>query len=303
MNNHLYGTLPISKYDKPHVQLLHDYVNYLNNHNFIYGALLFGEPLFNPDNGFVTVDVRFNVDDYYVDAAGKEMTYRRTNVQDIVDQGWFLVHSPDNSPESVCKALWEQNAFLLDEGTYTLVPIDSEGLETVLAPGAILPGEVQEYRLTMLPNHLLLEGEVVVKVVGSLGVLDTTITQTMDLIDYYQANTGKYPIERLLKRYTLSATSEQSRGFGCDKEPDWDVLLEILQTTDPAWMYKSAPDPLNLFGFEVVYQGLPTDTYPAIGNDPYVLYFNLSSEYCTAVEGVIGIGYRADRLNPPIFRN
>lgn len=339
-----FGELPIDRYGKPMAALLLDYLNHQNNRLFTLSQVQFGQPIAMGGDGLVSTPVQFSEDTAFDQEAVSYLSYHRPAVRDVIPNGQFTIHLDEVSEAAILDALYEQYNFWLDEGTFLITPTDPEGnvlpppepdepdegdeteaggdgeVEDEQDPPEEPPFEDQWYRLDLLPNHLLLEGYIPVRIVSSIAALGTTIGRLIDLRQYYQdVEAQRYPVELYTKQLTMVTGNEQGMVLYhiTNDNPMGPELAGILQelTGDP-WVCQEDPAPFNVFGYVLNYNGLRSTTYSMTDPlYPYVIAIALVNLFCTNLTGVLTIGYRNDykqkpgwmagrRVNPvPILRS
>lgn len=302
-DNAYFGRLPINRYGLPMYDILVDYINHQNNRNFPTTFLAFSEPTPIGEDGLVTVEVSFTSESGWSLADPGTLEYKRQFISDAVPNRLLTIHTTEVNETAVIAALLDQYGLFLDAGTYRLVETDESG-EVLVDP---LPEfEVNDDRwfsLIMENTHLLLEGSVPIRRVASISLLGTTISRLLDIRQFYtDVSSGRFPTEMYVSNLCMISGSRLGQWLYYVKEDNLmsDHVLETLkELTGDEWVLSEDPHDFNLYGFQVVYNGLSSDEYKTTDpNYPYVLVISLS-ELCTNLQGVIAIGYRNDRKQHP----
>jgi len=285
--------------------ILVDYINHYNNRNLTSDTLLFGDPSEVDEFGMIKVGLSFSTITGWQTNENAYLTYKRQDIQSAVPDSVFVVHSNDYTLNGVITAIFNQYGFYLDEGHYQIVETDASGTVLVVIDET---AEERYFKIEINDTHLLLEGEILVHVVPSIELLDTSISRLIDIRSYYATvNEGPYPTELYTKPFVFNAElDEGSVLFNVDTtDLKLDVIATVLsRVSRDDWVVSDTPSAFNLKNASLIYNGLVSDDYPGTDVEyPYVLVIELSSEYCSNLIGSLIINYyNNDDLTPfPIF--
>lgn len=263
-----FSHLPIHRFSKPMDKVLIDYVNYQNNKAIDYSFLKFSTPFAVGTHGEVGVTVSFSSDTGWQDGNGM-LTYRRIHIGQLTREGMFIIHTKDDTHESIKEALFEQYGLYLDKDTYTLTTTSDDGEDDPENPEGDGNGTIEDddsgadpdyipdsgdegdvdgsegdaeseevpvktgttwFELEFSNEHLLLEGRCLIKVVPSLSLLDVNISTRLKLREYYSTNDGKVPVELFANQYNFHVGTDYGSGL-YHLKVDQETLPDIVTET------------------------------------------------------------------------
>lgn len=333
------------RYSKPSKQLLLDYLNYVNNRRFTLQQLDFGKPEQVDTLGLTRIEV-IPISGF-IESHSTLITYERISLAKVFHCDSITVYSRRLDLKSILAAIKEQYHVLLEEPYFSLEQDSTSLIEVVgdqfldgfVAPGQLpLPelGDDVTYNysealgdliLTTREDHLLFSGKLRVLVRPAMQLLGESIASRLSVRDFYRDHRDQYkiPIELVLKenptrvkRQQFSQTPEYRTWVEKLIALKQDYLLgeghELAQLaqrlTGDVWQACEEPAPFNLYGAEVMYNGVNTGDYYS-GDQAYnkVLVLKLG-DACTNLSGYWKINYIDPRARttcldpasvPPIF--
>lgn len=306
VDNNYFGRLPVNRYGLPMKQILVRYINHQNNRDIPDPYFWFGLPEPTGTAGLVKLPIKFTTESGWETNEEQYLEYTRQSIATAIPTGQLTIHLPvdDVDVDTLTQACFNQYGLFLDAGFYEFVETDSDG--AVIDPPVTPDGSDRWFKLVIDPTHLLLEGEVKVRVVASIVGLGTTISRLVDIRTYYtNVEAGKFPTELYTKSLNLNVESEYGYmlyRLGEGTFPEESCLATMLkELTGDEWVNNMFLNkPFNIAHFTVVYNGLSSDEYPAVDPSyPYILVLQLSDTFCSNLEGFLQIGYRNDRKQFP----
>lgn len=162
----------------------------------------------------------------------------------------------------------------------------------------VLPDLSSRYfKLTMLNEHLLLQGSIIIRCMPTLFFDSASIGQLLDIRRYFSSKgCERFPIEQYLNTKVVKGTDEDGYLlFNTDIDNiDYSVISRVLTyNTYDDWVVENKISPFNVNGIELLYNGLASTEYPSPDRTyPYVMVLELSDEYCLNLKGKIVIAYR-----------
>lgn len=332
---HQYLNPKLTRFSKASKPLLVDYINKLNNRAYTPEQFVFGTPTLLNDSGLSQVEIGFAASTGW-DTARRTLTYNRVDLNLPLGEKPIVVHTEDDSPAGVLRAIYQQYGLLIEAEHVEMELVTSSFYDHVRHPD--LPGfdiadlqlgipEIPEaphipeylnnknYRMVFKPTHLIFFGELQVLTRRSLDLLGTTIDSLMDLRDFYKdGNFDKPPVDLYLPSGELLLTDDlvpyvDRRHYESQLHivmPDsqiavGSILPKVLRklTGDPWTATPEHNVDFNLFGAKVLHNGFVSKNFHC--KDPafnYLLAVDLNDR-CANLSGVLKLGYRYSDSKTP----
>ncbi len=287
--------LPIlSRFSLPSKELLIKYINHTNNRDLSSNQIDFGTPVLLSEDGKTEVPISFQSETGWEQASNK-LTYWRQELSKIPGCQRLTTSSDYDDHLGLLDDLFEQYGLLI-EYDHVSFSDPSHGEDGVV-----------DYTLTFV-DHLIFFGSFTLQVRPTIEFLGTSITQLMDLREFYSdGNRNRVPVdlycqngelllhEAVVTNHTTRSALELTLYSVLSDTPIVDPipLVEILNLlTGDDWVCVDDEAPFNLKGSVVLYNGLRSEEHqvesPSYG---YVMVIELG-DLCQNLEGLITIGYR-----------
>lgn len=259
-------------------------------------------PLFRPKVGTLT-----NIVVYPTPESGwtkaQVLTYRRSIIQDHFIGVPFVLYACDYEPATILAALRDQYGLFLDEHLVDveLHPVDLEDVIFDDHLGSIVENNCGDYTppvtynatIRMRPEHPIWMGEIVVYIREAVKFLNRDIKTTLEVKRYLgPGDHAKMPAEMILPNNRFVDEDYYLHGLKVGDLVGEEIVRLAMKVTGDLWVFDSNPQPFNLYGAVVLYNGNNTgDFYIPAPEVTNVVIVQFSDHHCTNLAGQWIIGY------------